>query len=131
MSVQSERLKERTIAFAVSVLRLIDKFPRTPAANVIGHQLAKSSTSIGANYRAACNARSKAEFVAKLQIVVEESEESVYWLDVITRSQLVGMDVRVIRTEGFELLAIFASSLHTARSNVHRDQAAASRRMTK
>ena len=118
MSAQSEQLKERTISFAVAVLRLIDTFPRTAVASVIGHQLAKSATSIGANYRAACSARSKAEFIAKLQIVVEEAEESVYWLDVIERSQLLPLEVRDARAEADELRAIFASSLRTARANL-------------
>jgi four helix bundle protein len=99
-------------------LRLIDKCPPSTVAKVIGHQLAKSATSIGANYRAACSARSKPEFIAKLQIVVEEAEESVYWLDVIDRSQLLPLDVRVARTEANELRAIFASSLRTARANL-------------
>jgi four helix bundle protein len=117
MSAQSEQLKERTISFAVAMLRLINRFPHAPAANVIGHQLAKSATSVGANYRAACSARSKPEFIAKLQIVVEEVEESVYWLDVLDRSQLLPLDVRNARAEASELRAIFASSLRTARAN--------------
>ena len=86
MSVQSDQLKERTMVFAVTALRVIDSFPQTTATRVVAHQLAKSATSVGANYRAACSARSKPEFVAKLRIVVEEAEESVYWLDVIDRS---------------------------------------------
>jgi four helix bundle protein len=118
VSAQSEQLKERTISFAVAMLRLINKFPHAPAANVIGHQLAKSATSVGANYRAACSARSKPEFIAKLQIVVEEAEESVYWLDVLDRSQLLPLDVRSARAEASELRAIFASSLRTARANL-------------
>jgi 23S rRNA-intervening sequence protein len=77
MSEQSEALKERTMLFAISVLRLIDKCPDTPGARVIAFQLAQCSTSVGANYRAACNARSRAEFIAKLGTVVEEAEESV------------------------------------------------------
>ena len=103
------------MSFSVTVLRLIDRFQRGTAANVVGHQLAKSATSVGANYRAACSARSKAEFIAKLQIVVEEAEETVYWLDVIARADLLAVDVRTIRSEANELLAIFASSLRTAR----------------
>ena len=118
MSTRSEQLKEGTISFAISVLRLIDKCPDTTAGKVVGYQLAKSATSIGANHRAACSARSKSEFVAKLQIVVEEAEESVYWLDVIDRSQLLPLDVRVARVEATELRAIFASSLRTARANL-------------
>ena len=106
------------MSFAVRILRLIDTFPRTPATDVIARQLAKSSTSVGANYRAACNARSKPEFIAKLQIVVEEAEESVYWLDVIDRTkQLPAADSKV-HAEATELLAIFARSLHTARLNL-------------
>ena len=80
MSEQSEALKERTMVFAINVLKLIDKFPNTPGAKVIAYQLAKCSTSVGANYRAVCNARSRAEFIARLGTVVEESEESVFWL---------------------------------------------------
>lgn len=118
MSAQSEQLKERTISFAVTVLRLIQKCPHTTVGKVIGYQLAKSATSIGANYRAACSARSKSEFVAKLQIVLEEAEESVYWLDVIDRSQLLALDVHSARSEANELRAIFASSLRTARANL-------------
>lgn len=66
MSTQSEALKERTMLFAISVLHLIDKFHDTPGTRVIAYQLAKCSTSVGANYRAVCNARSRAEFIAKL-----------------------------------------------------------------
>jgi four helix bundle protein len=92
------------------------EIPHTTA--VVAHQLAKSATSVGANYRAACSARSKPEFVAKLRIVVEEAEESVYWLDVIDRSHWQALDVRSLRSEATELLAIFASSLRTARANL-------------
>ena len=122
VSVQSDQLKERTMSFSVTVLRLIDRFQRGTAANVVGHQLAKSATSVGANYRAACSARSKAEFIAKLQIVVEEAEETVYWLDVIARAELLAVDAKIIRAEANELLAIFASSLRTARVNLRSHQ---------
>jgi four helix bundle protein len=92
MSVQSEQLKERTMQFAVDVLRLIDEFPRKTSAEVIGRQLAKSATSVAANYRATCNARSRAEFIAKLGVVVEEADESVGWLDMIGRAQLLNAE---------------------------------------
>jgi four helix bundle protein len=118
MSIQSDHLKERTMMFAVSTLRMIVGFSQTPAARVVAHQLAKSATSIGANYRAACSARSKPEFIAKLRIVGEEAEESVYWLDVINRSRWPGLDVCRLRAEANELLAIFSSSLRTARVNL-------------
>src|SRR5215470_6949542 len=86
MSVQSEELKERTIVFAINVLDLVDKLPQTPRGKVIAYQLAKCGTSVGANYFASCNARSRREFIAKLGTVVEESEESVYWLVIIKRT---------------------------------------------
>src|SRR5438270_11565250 len=70
------------------------------------------------HYRAACSAQSKSEFVAKMQIVVEEAEESIYWLEVIGRSGLLPIDVRATRAEANELRAIFASSLRTARTNL-------------
>lgn len=111
------------MAFAVTVLRLIEALPRTPSGEVIARQVAKSATSVAANYRAACGARSKSEFIAKLCIVVEEAEESVYWLNLIDRSELVGADVvRPLRSEGNELRAIFSSSLRTARSNLRNRQ---------
>jgi four helix bundle protein len=118
MSQQSEALKERTMLFAMNVLRLIDKFPDTPGARVIAFQLAKCSTSVGANYRAVCNARSRAEFIAKLGTVVEEADESVYWLEIVNRLQFVpGAEVRAALQESIELRAIFSRSSGTARAN--------------
>ena len=118
MSRISDALKERTMLFAMSVLRLIDRFPETAAAKVIAYQLAKCSTSVGANYRSSCNARSRAEFIAKLGIVVEEAEESVYWLDIVNRLQLVpGSEAASAFQESIELRAIFSRSLGTARFN--------------
>src|SRR5882724_5378314 len=88
MSSQSEELKERTRQFALDILRLVDEFPRTVAADVIARQLARSATSVASNYRATCNARSRAEFIAKLGIVVEESDESEFWLDTCLRKPI-------------------------------------------
>jgi len=118
VSSQSEQLKTRTMAFGLMVLRLIDKMPSTNAGVVLARQLAKSATSVGANYRACCNARSRAEFIAKLGVVVEEIDESVYWIDLVGRSQLRPMpEVTPVLTEAGELRAIFAKSLGTARNN--------------
>ena len=118
MSAQSEALKERTMLFAINVLHLIDKFPDTAGARVIAYQLAKCSTSVGANYRGACNARSRAEFIAKLGTVVEEAEESVYWLEIVNRLRLVpGPDASAALQEAIELRAIFSRSSGTARAN--------------
>ncbi len=78
-----EELKTRTKAFAVRVIRLVDALPRSLAAQVVGRQLLRSATSVGANYRAACRAQSRAEFAAKLSIVVEEADETLYWLELL------------------------------------------------
>jgi four helix bundle protein len=119
MSVQSDQLKERTMRFAVDVLRLIDELPQKTSADVIGRQLAKSATSVASNYRATCNARSRAEFIAKLGVVVEEADESVGWLDMIGRAQLLnGEKLKAVSNEAVELRAIFARSVGTARQNV-------------
>jgi len=121
-SAQSEALKERSMSFAVAILGLIDKLPRRPGPDVIARQLAKSATSVGANYRAACTARSRPEFVAKLCIVVEEAEECVYWLDLLVLAQILSTQaVCAIRAEAGELRAIFAKSLGTTRANLKRN----------
>jgi four helix bundle protein len=118
MSHQSEQLKERTMQFALDILRLIDGFPRTIAGDVVSGQLARSATSVASNYRATCNARSRAEFIAKLGIVVEESDESEFWLDLTLRKKLLTPDGPVrLRDEAKELRAIFGRSLGTARAN--------------
>ena len=118
MSAQSDHLKKRTLAFAVHVLRLVDNLPRTSAGQAVGRQLARSGASIGSNYRAACSARSRREFIAKLGVVVEEAEESVYWLDVILETRMGDVKaVQPLRIEAAEMLAIFARSVTTARAN--------------
>jgi four helix bundle protein len=119
MSEQSEALKERAMLFALNTLRLVDRFPRTVGADVIARQLAKSSTSVAANYRSACTARSRRDFIAKLAIVVEEADESVCWLDLIIRSGIVASatDLPALRGEANQLRAIFSRSLGTARAN--------------
>ena len=118
MSQQSEALKERTMSFSVNVLRLIDRFPRSIGAEVVGRQLAKSATSVTANYRSACTARSRRDFIGKLAIVVEESDESVYWLDLIIRVQIVAVPSAAdLHREAAELRAVFSKSLSTARIN--------------
>ena len=119
MSVQSERLKERTMAFALKALQLVDTIHNTPGGQVVGRQLAKSATSVGANYRACCNARSRIEFIAKLGVVVEEIDETVYWLELLARRNVSEPDgVVPVLAEACELRAIFAKSLGTARTNL-------------
>ena len=113
----SKDLKDRTRKFAVKIIRMVDKVPRSIATEVIARQLIRSATSIAANYRAACRGRSKAEFVAKLQIVLEESDETQYWLELLF--ELESLDREVLQDsiqEADELTAIFVSALKTARS---------------
>ena len=114
---QSEFLKERTKRFAISVIRLFRLLPKTEEARVVGRQVLRSSTSVAANYRAVCRARSKAEFVAKMGIVVEEADETVFWLELLVDAQVARQEqVANVLTEANELLAIFAASQRTVKS---------------
>ncbi len=81
-----EELKRRTKRFALGIIRLGGSLPRTEAARIIGGQMLRSATSVGANYRAACRARSRAEFTAKLGVVEEEADETLYWLESLEES---------------------------------------------
>lgn len=111
-----DELKARTKAFALRVIKLVDALPRSPSAQVIGRQLLRAATSVGANYRSACRAQSKADFVAKLSIVVEEADESLFWLELICESDMMKRDRldRLISDAG-ELVAIITASRKTAR----------------
>ena len=84
-----EDLKVRTKQFGLRVIRLVEALPITQTASVIGKQLLRCATSVGANYRAACRSRSKAEFIARLGTVEEEADESIYWLEVLVEAKLV------------------------------------------
>jgi len=112
-------LRERTQDFAVRVVRFVEGLPRGVATDRIGGQLLNAGTSVGSNYRAACLGRSKREFVAKLQIVYEEADESVYWLTILGQSRHhMGAEHDALLQEGRELTMIFAKSLKTARSQM-------------
>ena len=113
---RSEELKKRTKQFAIRIIKLFRALPRTEEAQVIGKQMLRSGTSVAANYRAVCRARSKAEFIAKMGVVVEESDETVLWLELLVDTQIVsGRRMTELLAEANELLAIFAASQHTAR----------------
>jgi len=109
-------LKERTKQFALRVMRLYRALPRREEARVIGRQLLRSATSVGANYRAACRARSRAEFVAKLGIVLEEADETVYWLELLQESDIVSArKLEPLVQEARELTSIFVASICTTK----------------
>jgi four helix bundle protein len=116
MKRDSDALKIRTKDFALRVLRLYRSLPRTQEARILGSQLLRSSTSIGANYRAACRGRSRAEFVAKLGIVLEEADETVFWLELFQEGKIFSPDkMHDLVREANELVSIFVSSVRTAR----------------
>jgi len=116
MKRDSEALKLRTKDFALRVLRLYRSLSRTEEARILGTQLLRSSTSIGANYRAACRGRSRAEFVAKLGIVLEEADETVFWLELFQEGNIFPAEkLHDLVQEANELVSIFVSSVRTAR----------------
>src|SRR5438876_694738 len=112
----AEEFKKRTKQFALRTIRLVDSLPRTTAGRHIGGQLLRSGTSVGSNYRAACRARSSAEFCAKLGIVEEEADESVYWMELLIEGELMKEHLlsSLLREEN-EILAMVIASITTAR----------------
>jgi len=113
---QAEELKNRTKSFAIRVIKLFRSLPRTEEARVIGRQMLRSATSIAANYRAVCRARSKAEFIAKVGVVVEESDETVLWLEILVDADIVPQSRMAKLLQEANELAIFAASQYTARA---------------
>jgi four helix bundle protein len=110
-----EELKRRTQQFALRIFRLVEALPKTFAGKAVAMQLVRSGSSIGANYRAACRGRSRAEFRAKLGVVVEEADESVYWLElIIAGGMLSASKVRPLLAEANELCAIMVASRKSA-----------------
>src|SRR5262245_57389766 len=115
---KAEDLRDRTKKFAIRIVYLFRALPKSTEAQVIGKQLLRSGTSVAANYRAVCRARSKAEFIAKLGIVAEEADESVCWLEMIESTKILNPKrLEGILKESRELAAIFSASLKTARGN--------------
>jgi four helix bundle protein len=116
MSFRATELKDRTKEFAIRIVKLFRALPKTDEARVLGRQVLRSGTSVAANYRAACRARSKAEFVAKIGVVVEEADETVFWLELLVETGIVPLArMNSLLDEANELLAIFAASQHTAK----------------
>ncbi len=115
---KTREMKERTKQFALRILHLTEALPKGRVGDVLGRQLLRSGTSVGANYRAACRGRSSAEFIAKLGIVEEELDECMYWLELIIDESLISQDrLSPLMAEADELLAITVASIKTARSN--------------
>jgi four helix bundle protein len=111
-------LKRRAQKFAVDVIKFIETLPNSKALNVLSNQVLRSSTSVGANYRAACKGKSTADFINKIVICEEEADESIYWFDLMIEAGLVSESiVSPLRKEANELTAIFTAIGKTAKEN--------------
>ena len=113
-----EDLKERTREFSLCVIRLVESLPKSKTSDVLGRQLLRSGTSVGANYRSACRSRSTLDFISRITIAEEEADESRYWMELMVGAKLV-QESRLagLMTEAQELVAIFAASARTAKKN--------------
>ena len=116
MATQPEQLRARTKQFAIRIVRVFKSLPKNDEARIIGKQLLRAGTSVAANYRAVCRSRSKAEFISRMSVVVEEADETAFWLELLIETSIIpGVRLRDLLAEANELLAIFAASLWTAR----------------
>lgn len=115
--MDEKTFKARTKKLAVAIIKEVDTLPNSRATDVIGKQLIRSGTSIGANYRAACRAKSTADMINKMKIVEEESDETEYWLELLVEAELVPQSqIERIYKETDEILAMTVASLKTLRS---------------
>jgi four helix bundle protein len=113
-------LRQRTKSYAIRIVRLYRSLPHSSDAQVLGKQLLRSGTSVTANYRAACRARSRAEFISKISIVLEEADESAFWLELLGETEVVLPEkLATLVRETNELTAIFGASLRTSKSGVN------------
>ncbi len=116
-----EHLKQRTKAYGLRVIKAVQALPRNDVAKVLGNQLLRAGTSVGANYRAACRGKSRPDFINKLKIAEEECDESLYWMELLVDSALIpARRLSLLQQEGSEILAILVASLHTARTGTSR-----------
>jgi four helix bundle protein len=113
-----QELKNRTKRFAINTIKFVESLPKSKTNDVISYQLLKSATSVGANYRSSCRARSTAEFVSKLNIVIEEADESMYWYEIIeeVNNNINNEQLKKLHKESDELVAIFSALSKTIKS---------------
>jgi four helix bundle protein len=115
--VDSEELKDRTMRFAVRVMRLAEALPKSVRGRVVAQQLCRSGTSVAANYRSALRSKSGADFANKISIVLEEADESLFWIELIAEAGLLPEErLRALASEAEELVRIFAATRRTARN---------------
>ncbi|HNY01806.1 MAG TPA: four helix bundle protein [Bacteroidales bacterium] len=116
----ANNLRDRTFNLALLVIKLAERLPMNPAGRNIADQIIRSSTSVAANYRACCLAKSKRDFINKLKIVEEETDETILWLEIVERSGLSPLDtIQSLKTEATEILHMIVASIKTARKNMH------------
>ena len=111
-------MKKRTKDFAKRIIKLCRALPNARDARLIGDQMFRAGTSVGANYRSACRGRSRADFIAKLGITLEEADECLYWLEILAETKVVNAErLKPLMREGDEIIAILVSSINTAKSS--------------
>ncbi len=109
-------LKERTKRFAIEIIKWVERLPRNRTVDILGKQLLRCGTSVGANYRSACRAKSRADFISKMGIVEEEADETLYWLELFLETKLVDTNqITQLQREADEITAIVVASIKTAR----------------
>jgi len=117
--MDKQHLADRLKNFGLRVMKMVDFLPESRKSNVIANQILRSSTSICANYRAACRSKSRKDFINKLKIAEEETDETLYWLEIIEDAKLISPEKIVnLKKESEELLSIFVSSIKTAKQNL-------------
>lgn len=115
---QAKQLQDRTKKFAIRIIKAFARLPKDEAARIIGRQFLRSGTSLAANYRAACRARSAADFISKISVVAEEADETLFWFELLTEAELAtNRLLEPLILESSELLKIFSASLATAKRN--------------
>ena len=123
-AMKSDQLKERTKQFALRIMRLVDALPKSSKGRAIANQIVRSGTSVAVNYRAACRARSRAEFISRVGVVEEEADETALWLELIIDDKLMPeVKIRPLHTEASELTAIVAASYISASRNLRKKSA--------
>ena len=116
-NMDKESMKLRTKVFARQIIMLCRQLPESREGRLIGNQLFRAGTSVGANYRAACRARSRADFISKLSVVLEEADESLYWLEILDDCHVITHDqLASLKQEANEFVSMFVVGLKSAKS---------------
>ena len=117
--MNAEDLKSRTKQFGLRTIKLVEALPPAKTATMIGNQLLRSGTSVGANYRSACRARSKPDFISKVSISIEEADESLFWMELLIEAGIIPPEkLNSLTKEANEIIAILTASVKTARSHL-------------